>query len=253
MMGSSNEVKNILRELLDDLYQKQRSEIGRHSGTYLIACDGQFLGEITTNTLNRDSINNQYGPYGSPYSSTSIFNQYSSYGSPYGQHSVNNPYTSTPPKLFINNRFAGQVTKNQYISGAIPTEVFITTLKNNPNSLINGRIPRSGIEALAASGGSFIVGSDGTYLGKLNSDRYDSDSVLNEFGVYGSQFSPTSVFNPYSAYGSEFDNKGAANPYATKPPMVYINGQFRAYLTANGSLNPRLNPRDIRQWIEQVI
>jgi hypothetical protein len=47
-----------------------------------------------------------------------------------------------------------------------------------------------------------IVAPDGTYLGNLNSNRYDPDSVANPYGRYGNPYSSDSVNNPYGRYGS---------------------------------------------------
>lgn len=59
-----------------------------------------------------------------------------------------------------------------------------------------------------------IVGSDGSYHGKLSSNPYDPDSVSNPYGRYGNQFSPDSLNNPY----------GAGNPYSSKKYFV-VPGQ----------------------------
>jgi hypothetical protein len=59
-----------------------------------------------------------------------------------------------------------------------------------------------------------------TYLGRLNANRYDPESVANPYGRYGSRYSSASINNPYSAYGSRYSNQSARNPYATEPPRV---------------------------------
>ena len=51
-----------------------------------------------------------------------------------------------------------------------------------------------------------IVAPDGTYLGNLNANRYDPNSIANPYGTYGSRYSPNSVNNPYGAY---------VNPYSS--------------------------------------
>lgn len=61
----------------------------------LYAADGQYLGNMSANPYDANSISNPYGQYGSPYSSTSINNPYSTYGSPYSNLSPNNPYSSS--------------------------------------------------------------------------------------------------------------------------------------------------------------
>lgn len=63
-------------------------------------------------------------------------------------------------------------------------------------------------------------GSGGEYLGKYSSNPYDSDSVSNPYGQYGSQYSSQSINNPYSQYGSPYSSESANNPYATDAPVV---------------------------------
>ena len=65
-----------------------------------------------------------------------------------------------------------------------------------------------------------IIAADGQYLGRLSANPYDSDSVSNPYGQYGSPYSPTSINNPYSQYGSPYSPISPNNPYATKPPIL---------------------------------
>lgn len=44
---------------------------------------------------------------------------------------------------------------------------------------------------------SFLLAQDGQFLGMLSSNKYQSDSVMNE---YGSKYSSTSIFNQYGQY-----------------------------------------------------
>lgn len=66
----------------------------------IIAQDGTYLGKLSDNPYDPDSVSNPYGRYGSPYSPTSINNPYSTYGSPYSSQSPNNPYATQAPLLF---------------------------------------------------------------------------------------------------------------------------------------------------------
>jgi hypothetical protein len=43
-----------------------------------------------------------------------------------------------------------------------------------------------------------IYNSQGQYRGNLNTNQFDPNSVANQFGPYGSPFSPTSPNNPYA-------------------------------------------------------
>ena len=57
-----------------------------------------------------------------------------------------------------------------------------------------------------------LYDSDGTYRGKLSTNRYDPDSVSNPYGRYGSEYSPDSINNKYGA-GSEHRVDSPNNPY----------------------------------------
>jgi len=59
-----------------------------------------------------------------------------------------------------------------------------------------------------------VYAPDGTYLGNLNSNQFDPNSVSNPFGRYGSEFSSDSINNRFGRYGSEFSSEGVRNPYA---------------------------------------
>lgn len=63
------------------------------------------------------------------------------------------------------------------------------------------------------------------YLGDLDSNRYNPNSVNNPYGQYGSKYSSDSINNPYGEYGSKYSSKSANNPYATEPPkLIERNG-----------------------------
>jgi hypothetical protein len=58
-----------------------------------------YLGKITNNKFDPDSICNPFGTYGSPYSATSMFNQSSIYASQTSTYSLNNPAAKAPPVI----------------------------------------------------------------------------------------------------------------------------------------------------------
>lgn len=67
---------------------------------------------------------------------------------------------------------------------------------------------------------------EGEYLGEYSSNPYDSQSVSNPYGQYGSPYSSTSVNNPYSQYGSPYSSQSVNNPYTTEAPViVYDNNE----------------------------
>jgi hypothetical protein len=73
----------------------------------------------------------------------------------------------------------------------------------------------------------------GDYLGNLNQNPYDPNSINNPYGA-GSRFKSDGVNNPYSKYGSPYSNHSTTNPYATKSPKIVDDrGNYRGRLSTN--------------------
>jgi hypothetical protein len=99
----------------------------------------------------------------------------------------------------------------------------------------------TGSNLCATLEGASIIASDGQFLGKISSNKFDSQSIANEFGTYGSKFSSTSIFNEFGTYGSPFSNKSAFNEFATSPPSIFINSKSVGFLTTNTFKTPRID------------
>lgn len=101
--------------------------------------------------------------------------------------------------------------------------------------------------------GLYLIGyNDGKYkkyLGKLTTNKYDVDSVFNEYGNYGSKYSIDSIWNEYGTYGGKYSSESAFNEYATNPPKVYLNDKFIGYLTVNKYNTPVINPETLYKWL----
>lgn len=96
-----------------------------------------------------------------------------------------------------------------------------------------------------------LYSNDGnTYLGKLTTNKFDSDSIFNEFGTYGSEFSPTSIWNESGVYGSKFSSKSAFNDLAQEPPIIVLNGEIIGYLTTNEFIINGISPYELYRWLE---
>lgn len=94
--------------------------------------------------------------------------------------------------------------------------------------------------------GGKITAADGVYLG-LVADRFETDSVLNPFGLYGNKHNAKSIWNNFGKYGDEFNELSAFNPHASKPPKIVLpfkGGWY--YLTVNPFLTPRVDPNTLR-------
>ena len=90
--------------------------------------------------------------------------------------------------------------------------------------------------------GAVVIADDGEMLGKITKSAFDSKSIGNEFGEYGSRFRTKSLFNAFSKYASNFSSESAFNPSATKPPMILLKGKVVGHLTMNKAISPRADP-----------
>ena len=110
------------------------------------------------------------------------------------------------------------ITTNKYLGSVVPVSPY--------DPRVNEYAPKGANNAYTTDGGR-IYGADGTYLGKLNANQYDPESVANPYGKYGSKYSPTSINNPYSQYGSPYSAKSARNPYSLTPPIAIYGDSIR--------------------------
>lgn len=107
------------------------------------------------------------------------------------------------------------------------------------SAIVNVLAPTSSICSTIA--GASIYGDDNEYLGRFT-NQFDTQSVLNEFGAYGSPYRSTSTNNTFGTYGSPYSSLSARNPYASRPPRIIKNGAFLAYYTANSFKTPAVSP-----------
>ena len=95
-----------------------------------------------------------------------------------------------------------------------------------------------------------IYSHNGQYLGQYNLNRFDSNSIFNQFGRYGSQFSPDSINNQFGQYGSQFSPDSARNPFTMTPPTLY-NWSLpmgQAPITTNPFLPFGIQPPSVPLW-----
>lgn len=82
-----------------------------------------------------------------------------------------------------------------------------------------------------------------TKLGCITCGRFDSDSVWNPYGSYGSQYGANSLWNKFGTYGSPYSSSSPWNAFASSPPVLY-NADRSAYYgvltSAYGSGRTRL-------------
>ena len=68
--------------------------------------------------------------------------------------------------------------------------------------------------------GYSISGGYDEYLGCWTCSEYDSESIHNDSGIYGSSYGVYSVRSSVSSYGSSYGSYSACNSYALYPPIL---------------------------------
>lgn len=87
--------------------------------SFLMSADFRYIGKLTLNRFDSESVLNSTGLYGNRFSSMSVANQYSDYGNPYSILSAYNIHTSTPPFIILKGKFYGRLSKNKFLEGII--------------------------------------------------------------------------------------------------------------------------------------
>jgi len=125
---------------------------------------------------------------------------------------------STPDTTYI-----GLYSSNPYLQGSTSNllSAYDYRSPSNPYGTYGSPYSPTGARNPYAVDGARLYGSDGTYLGRLNANRFDTESLSNPYGRFGSPYSSTSVNNPYGRFGSPYSNQSARNPFATDPPRIY--------------------------------
>ena len=74
------------------------------------------------------------------------------------------------------------------------------------------------------------------FLGCYDCSKYDSDSICNKYGTYGSKYNSDSIWNKYGTYGSKYSTSSPWNKYSSGndvPVLVDRSGNFYGYFTIN--------------------
>ena len=81
-----------------------------------------------------------------------------------------------------------------------------------------------------------IYGGKGhdVYLGCINCDKYNTSSIWNAYGDYGSKYNSKSIWNSYGTYGGQYSVFSPFNSYTDTPPIIVDkDGNSYGYLTTN--------------------
>jgi hypothetical protein len=177
-------------------------------------------------------------------------------------------YKSLAPQIFVNlinnNVVTGffdirQVHVENYNNDKLNIEEFVKTWIWTPASGNTQKTPVYSSKPTAGGASDKVTlksphklySNDGkTYLGKLTTNEYDTDSIYNEYGTYGSKYSTTSIMNDYGTYGSRYSSESAFNDLATDPPIILDkDGKSVGYLTTNTSIKDGISPIGLKQFL----
>lgn len=186
--------------IVDDKYcfSKNNDYIGFFRGVDLYDYSGKYLGSLTSDDRvirNKNRIVSNIIPISRPLKPFLPF-------APYNRFSMSR-LPSNYEDIFI----------NEVLSNAKKD------LDNQYNKFLNCKLYTYNMEK---------------FLGTINFNKYDKDSLANKYGDYGSQYSSESIFNKYGNYGSAYSDKSPFNKYTSTPPVVVDNrGNVVGILTAN--------------------
>jgi hypothetical protein len=104
----------------------------------LVGADGRYLGVLSSNQFDPNSVSNPFGRYGSEFSPDSINDPFGKYGSQFSPYSATNPFATKPPVIV--NPYLGRLSANPYLPNSTSNEFgpygsqFSPTSINNPFS-----------------------------------------------------------------------------------------------------------------------
>lgn len=126
----SEEIKR-LQQPVERPSLRVRNPLATIEGCFILAEDKQYLGKITWNEFDSESILNEFGRYGGKFSSTSIFNEFGRYGGEIALYSPFNSIAVNPPKIFTRDGdFVAYLTVNNLKSPRIDPHVLVAFLKS---------------------------------------------------------------------------------------------------------------------------
>jgi len=98
--------------------------------------------------------------------------------------------------------------------------------------------------------GADIFAADDHFLGRITKNAFDKFSLANKFSEYGNQFNPNSIYNQFGKYGNPFSPLSPFNEFTRTPPRAVKGNKVVAYISANQFISPRIDPKDLFDWLD---
>lgn len=101
---------------------------------YLMGNGGNFIGSVSSDPTDDNSICNPFGPFGSKDGILSIRNRSGNLGNLYSQISAYNSYANQPPILIYKGKRMVYLTKNEDLDETLDPDLLLDTLctRNSP-------------------------------------------------------------------------------------------------------------------------
>lgn len=187
----------------------------------------QYLGRVTSNLYDPDSVARPFAPYAGGRVRNSVTMPSPGFANRSGAAILPVPRVVSPRRVYgskvtylgklSSNRYGRDSTSNPY--GRYGSRYSPVSI-NNPHGAFGSRYSPTSANNPRAVDTPRLYGADRTYLGKLSSNQYDPDSISNPYGRYGSKYSSDSIRNPYGRFGSRYSSTSSNNPYTTDAPRI---------------------------------
>ncbi len=86
----------------------------------------------------------------------------------------------------------------------------------------------------SANADLLLFSDDNTFHGCLDCNKYESESVCNKYGTFGSKYSSVSIWNKYGL-GSKYDDNSPFSKYGNGLKVVDTKGNFYGTLSISYS------------------
>ncbi|NJL09386.1 MAG: hypothetical protein HC908_01670 [Calothrix sp. SM1_7_51] len=109
---------------LDPTTTPRATPVSNRERLIVVGGDGSFLGVVSSDQYDNNSICNRYGSYGSKYNE-SIFNPYGTHGGQYSDLGAYNPRAQKPPMVVTSDgKPLGFISKNDRLRNRMDPDVF---------------------------------------------------------------------------------------------------------------------------------
>lgn len=96
----------------------------------------------------------------------------------------------------------------------------------------------------------YIIAADGQFLGVVSRKKKEKDSIFNEYGMYGSEYSGLSIFNDSGTYGSQDSLYSPFNELTSTPPKLMYKSRSVGFLTKNKQITGCIDPDELFEIVK---